>query len=78
VSDPAALKNVAIFVGVGTADDLMLEPTRGLRERLHKAGVKQLEYREYAAAEHLTVDLLAFVDAFRFFDRVVQPSQRSD
>jgi predicted peptidase len=78
VSEPATLKNVAIFVGVGRGDDLLLEPTRSLRKALENAGAQRLEYREYAGVEHLTIDVAALADAFRFFDRVLQPSKRSD
>jgi predicted esterase len=78
VTEPAALKNVAIFVGVGRGDQLMLESTRSLWVQLEKADVKRLEYREYAGVEHLTIDVAALADAFRFFDQVVIPPEQSD
>lgn len=68
----AALKKVAFFVAAGDGDHLMLEPTRRLRAKLEEVGVEELQYREYAGVEHITVDVSALPDIFRFFDRVAQ------
>jgi predicted peptidase len=65
------LKKVAILVGVGSAD-FALNGARTLHERLKKAEVATVEYREYPNVEHVTVVQLGLRDVFAFFDRTLE------
>jgi predicted esterase len=62
-----ALKDVACFVGCGSADFAM-RGARGLHDNLKEAGVKKLVFKEYKDTEHLAVVQLALDDVFKFFD----------
>jgi pimeloyl-ACP methyl ester carboxylesterase len=64
-----ALKDVAFFVGWGSAD-FEAPAGRAMAKALEAAGVKRVVTREYADVEHLAVVQVALPDVFRFFDEV--------
>jgi pimeloyl-ACP methyl ester carboxylesterase len=65
------LKNVPFFIGVGS-QDFALSGARGLRDRLGKAGVARVTFRELANVEHLGVVQQALPESFVFFDEIVK------
>jgi predicted esterase len=65
----AAPTKVAFFIGVGTRD-LALLGAKALRNKLDKAGVMTVEYKEYAGIEHMLIVREALPDAFALFDKV--------
>lgn len=69
VSEP--LKAVPFFVGVGTKD-FAYDGAKRLAESLKKAGVAQVEYREYPEIEHLVIVQHALPEVFAFFDQLAK------
>ena len=65
------LKKVPFFIGVGS-QDFALSGARGLRDRLAKAGVEKVTFREFVNIEHLGVVQQALPDAFAHFDEIFQ------
>ncbi|MBL8798721.1 MAG: hypothetical protein JNM56_32810 [Planctomycetia bacterium] len=65
------LKRVPFFVGVGS-EDFALTGSRALSERLKKAEVKEVRFREYAGIEHLTIVQTALPDVFAWFDELAK------
>lgn len=71
VKASADLKKVPIFVGVGDKD-FALSGAKALHERLKKAEVARVQFKEYANVEHLTVVQLSLRDVFAFFDATLE------
>jgi predicted esterase len=65
------LKKVPFFIGVGN-QDFALSGARSLRDRLAKAGVAKVTFREFANIEHLGVVQQALPDSFVYFDEIVK------
>jgi len=75
--DPKALRDLPVFVGVGTRD-FALRSARGLERSLREAGAARVTFREYDDVEHLAVVQVALPDVFAFFDRAVAADGGSD
>jgi len=65
------LKKIPFFIGVGS-QDFALSGARGLRDRLAKAGVEKLTFRELANIEHLGIVQQSLAEVFVFFDKIVE------
>jgi predicted esterase len=65
------LKKVPFFIAVGS-QDFALSGARGLRDRLAKAGVAKVTFREFANVEHLGIVQQALPDSFVFFDAILK------
>lgn len=61
------LKKVPFFVGIGDAD-FALSGARGLRDRLAKAGVERVTYRELKNIEHLGIVQQSLDESFQFLE----------
>jgi pimeloyl-ACP methyl ester carboxylesterase len=66
-----ALRGVRFFMGIGESD-LALGGARTLRDRLQKAGVRTVVYKEYPGVEHLLVVQVALDDVFAFLDEAAR------
>ena len=67
----AELEALPILVAPGEKD-FALGGARRLRDRLQRADVEILDYREYEATEHLGIVQVALDDVFAFFDRFAE------
>jgi predicted esterase len=65
------LKKVPFYVGVGN-QDFALSGARGLRDRLVKAGVEKVTYRELANIEHLGIVQQTLAEAFENLDAIAK------
>lgn len=63
------LKKVPFFIGVGS-QDFALSGARGLRDRLAKAGVEKVTFREFVNIEHLGIVQQSLAEVFVFFDKI--------
>lgn len=71
VQRSAELAALPFFVAAGELD-FAKAGARRLKAELAAAGVRTLEYREYPAAEHMTVVQEALPEVFAFFDRAAR------
>jgi predicted esterase len=69
------LKALPFFVGVGT-EDFAQDDASALADRLKKAEVANVIYREYPEIEHLAIVQVALADVFKFFDSIVAKPQK--
>jgi predicted esterase len=67
-----ALKELPIFLGVGTKDQLAYTGTKTLAERLRKAEVKNLVSKEYPDIEHMVIVRVALPDVFAEWDKMLK------
>jgi pimeloyl-ACP methyl ester carboxylesterase len=65
------LKTIPFYIGVGS-QDFALSAARGLRDRLAKAGVEKVTFRELANIEHLGIVQQSLAEVFVFFDEIVK------
>ena len=66
-----ALQKLPFFISIGT-EDFALRGAKALLAALQKAEVKQINYREYADIEHLTIVQVALQDVFAVFDEIAK------
>jgi predicted esterase len=71
VRTSVALRGVPFFVGIGEAD-FARSGARALRDRLRKAKVRTVVYKEYPGVEHLLVVQQALDDVFAFLDEAAR------
>jgi predicted esterase len=67
--DPAAFRDLPVFIGAGDRD-FALGGARRLRSALEGAGARKVVLREYPDTEHLAIVQVALPDVFRIFDEV--------
>ena len=65
------LKKIPFYIGVGS-QDFALSGARGLRDRLAKAGVEKVTFRELTNIEHLGIVQQSLAEVFVFFDEIVE------
>ncbi len=68
VKDSNKIKHVPFFVAVGNRD-FALEGTRRLADSLRKAGVQNVQFKEYPQIEHVTIVQVALPEVFAFFEK---------
>jgi predicted esterase len=68
-ADP--LKNIPVFVGVGSKD-FALGGAKSLHRALEEAGAKST-FKEYPDIEHMIIVRVALPDVFAMFDKLNRP-----
>jgi acetyl esterase/lipase len=71
VAPSKALEALPFFIGVGS-EDFLRPAALTLRDRLGKAGVQKVVFREYPDVEHLLVVQVGLPDVFAFFDEAAK------
>jgi pimeloyl-ACP methyl ester carboxylesterase len=66
------VRNISFFIGIGNSDPdpLAMLAARGLNNNLKKAGVQNVEFRQYPEAEHFLIVREALPDVFAMFDKI--------
>lgn len=68
------LTALPFFIGIGAAD-FALSGAKSLNQSLKAAEVRDVEYHEYPAIEHLAIVQVALPEVFAFFDKSVNTSK---